>query len=175
MSLEGWRSFDMARASIWRIRSRVRLKCSPTSSSVRGSPRSRPKRSLRMSRSRLSRRRQQAHDLVGQHRGGGRVEGRVDGPVLHHVPQLGVAVLAQRLRQRQRLGLEAQRLSDLVLGHLHLGGQLRQRGGPPVLQLEAERAFWRRARVSPAWTGRRMVRPVLAMPRVMAWRIHQVA
>ena len=34
----------IARASIWRMRSRVRLKCSPTSSSVRGSPRSRPKR-----------------------------------------------------------------------------------------------------------------------------------
>ena len=29
------------------------------------------------------------------------------------------------------------RLSDLVLGHLHLGGQLRERGRPPVLQLEA--------------------------------------
>ena len=49
VSLEGWRSFDMARASIWRMRSRVRLKCSPTSSRVRGSPRSRPKRSLRIS------------------------------------------------------------------------------------------------------------------------------
>ena len=39
----------------------------------------------------------------------------------------------------------------------------------------AERAFCSRANVSPAWTGRRMVRPVLAMPRVMAWRIHHVA
>ena len=29
--------------------------------------------------------------------------------------------------------------------------------------------------MSPACTGRRMVRPVLAMPRVMAWRIHHVA
>ena len=29
--------------------------------------------------------------------------------------------------------------------------------------------------MSPAWTGRRIVRPVLAMPRVMAWRIHHVA
>ncbi len=29
--------------------------------------------------------------------------------------------------------------------------------------------------MSPAWTGRRMTRPVLAMPREMAWRIHQVA
>ena len=44
VSLDGCRSFDMARASIWRMRSRVRLKCSPTSSSVRGSPRSKPKR-----------------------------------------------------------------------------------------------------------------------------------
>ena len=42
VSEEGCRSLDMARASIWRIRSRVRLKCSPTSSRVRGSPRSRP-------------------------------------------------------------------------------------------------------------------------------------
>ena len=42
VSEEGCRSLDMARASIWRIRSRVRLKCSPTSSRVRGSPRSKP-------------------------------------------------------------------------------------------------------------------------------------
>ena len=29
--------------------------------------------------------------------------------------------------------------------------------------------------MSPAWTGRRIVRPALAMPRWIAWRIHQVA
>jgi hypothetical protein len=40
----GCRSLEMARASIWRIRSRVRSKRAPTSSRVRGSARSRPKR-----------------------------------------------------------------------------------------------------------------------------------
>ena len=49
VSEDGCRSLDMARASIWRMRSRVKLKCSPTSSSVRGSPRSSPKRSRRIS------------------------------------------------------------------------------------------------------------------------------
>lgn len=42
MSADGCRNFDIARASIWRMRSLVRWKYSPTSSSVRGSPRSRP-------------------------------------------------------------------------------------------------------------------------------------
>jgi len=40
---------------------------------------------------------------------------------------------------------------------------------------DGARAFCTRANVSPACTGRRIVRPVLAMPRVIAWRIHQVA
>ena len=48
VSADGCRSLLIARASIWRIRSRVRLKYSPTSSSVRGSPRSRPNRSARI-------------------------------------------------------------------------------------------------------------------------------
>jgi len=30
-------------------------------------------------------------------------------------------------------------------------------------------------RVSTTWDGRRMVRPLSAMPRPMAWRIHHVA
>ncbi len=47
--------------------------------------------------------------------------------------------------------------------------------GRPIFSSRRARAFWRRASVSPAWTGSRMVRPVLAMPRVMAWRIHHVA
>ena len=47
--------------------------------------------------------------------------------------------------------------------------------GRPSFSSSRERAFCSRARVSPACTGRRMVRPVLAMPRVMAWRIHHVA
>ena len=36
-------------------------------------------------------------------------------------------------------------------------------------------AFCTALSMSPACTGRRIVRPVLAMPRVMAWRIHHVA
>ena len=48
VSADGCRSFDIARASIWRMRSRVRLKYSPTSSSVRGSPRSSPNRNARI-------------------------------------------------------------------------------------------------------------------------------
>jgi hypothetical protein len=42
LSAEGWRSLDRALRSIWRMRSLVRLRAAPTSSSVRGSPRSRP-------------------------------------------------------------------------------------------------------------------------------------
>ena len=34
----GWRSFDMALASIWRIRSRERSKCAPTSIEGAGLP-----------------------------------------------------------------------------------------------------------------------------------------
>ena len=45
----------------------------------------------------------------------------------------------------------------------------------PSFNSSRERAFCKRANVSPACTGRRMVRPVLAMPRVIAWRIHHVA
>ena len=40
--------------------------------------------------------------------------------------------------------------------------------GRPSLSSRRDRAFCSRANVSPAWTGSRIVRPVLAMPRVMA-------
>src|SRR4029450_4943948 len=99
------------------MRSRVRLKCSPTSSSVRGSPRSRPKRSLRISRSRSSRGGrsrvissgggaggggggEEPVDVVREERGGRHLEGGLRGAVLDDVAQLGVAVLAERLAQR---------------------------------------------------------------------------
>ena len=48
ISTDGWRRRARARASIWRTRSRLRLTSWPTSSGVRGSPRSSPKRSVRM-------------------------------------------------------------------------------------------------------------------------------
>ena len=137
VSEEGWRSLDMARASIWRIRSRVRLKCSPTSSRVRGSPRSRPKRRRRISRSRSSSGESSRPISSGSRDDGGHLEGRLGRAVLDHVAELGVAVLAQRLGERQRLGPEAQRLDQLVLGHLHLDAQLGQRGRAAELELEA--------------------------------------
>ena len=76
-------------------------------------------------------------DLLGQERGGGHLEGRLGGAVLDDVAELGVAVLAQRLGERQRLGGEAQRLGDLVLRHLDLGRELGERGRAAELQLEA--------------------------------------
>ena len=137
VSEDGWRSLDMARASIWRIRSRVRLKCSPTSSRVRGSPRSRPKRRRRISRSRSSSGESSRPISSGSSDDRGHLEGRLGRAVLDHVAQLGVAVLAQRLGQRQRLGPEAQGLDELVLGHLDLDAELGQRGRAAQLQLEA--------------------------------------
>ncbi len=49
------------------------------------------------------------------------------------------------------------------------------RGERPSSDSSWALARWTRLTVSPAWTGRRMVRLVLAMARVMAWRIHHVA
>ena len=48
-------------------------------------------------------------------------------------------------------------------------------GRRPYAVSSRTRAFCTRARLSPACTGSRMVRLVLAMPRVRAWRIHHVA
>ena len=137
MSDDGCRSLLIARASIWRMRSRVRLKCSPTSSSVRGSPRSRPKRRRRISRSRSSSGDEQPADLLGEDRDRGRLERRLRGAVLDDVAELGVAVLAERLGQAQRLGAEAQRLDELVLGHLALDAELLDRRRAAELELEA--------------------------------------
>src|SRR5581483_11520387 len=53
---------------------------------------------------------QQPGDLLGQQRGGGDFEGRLRGAVLDDVAELGVAVLAQRLGERQWLGRKAQGL-----------------------------------------------------------------
>ena len=95
----GWRNFDIARASIWRMRSRVRSKWRPTSSSVRGSPRSRPKRSVRIWRSRGSEPVEQLRDLPRKQRDRRGVGGRDRGAVGDDVGELGVAVVAQRLRR----------------------------------------------------------------------------
>ena len=73
----------------------------------------------------LVERREQAGDLVGQQRRGRHLERRLGRAVLDDVTELGVAVFAQRLGQRQRLGGEAQRLGHLVLGHLDVLGRAR--------------------------------------------------
>ncbi len=56
----------------------------------------------------LVERREQPGDLLGQQRGGRHLERRLGRTVLDDVTELGVAVLAKRLGQRQRLGREAQ-------------------------------------------------------------------
>ena len=119
---------------------------------------------------------EQLLDLVGQQRGGRRprTATRPSGP------------RRCRRARRRRLrasgsesdsGSAAKRSASVTLssGISTSADSSASVAGRPSLSSRRERAFWRRARVSPAWTGRRMVRPVLAMPRVIAWRIHHVA
>src|SRR5262249_8788343 len=79
---------------------------------------------------------EQLLDLVGQQWGGRDLERRFRRAVLDDVAELGVAVLAERLREREGLGREAQRLGDLVLRHLDFDRELRERGRPAELELE---------------------------------------
>ena len=74
----------------------------------------------------LVERRQQSGDLLGQERGGGHLERRLGRTVFDDVTEFGIAVFAQWLRQRQRLGREAQGFGDLVLRHLDFLGQFGQ-------------------------------------------------
>ena len=63
-------------------------------------------------------------DLARQQRGRRRLEGRYRRAVLDNVTELGVAVFAQRLRERERLGGMAEDLDHLLLFELEVGGQL---------------------------------------------------
>ena len=134
-SADGCRSFDIARASIWRMRSRVRPKCSATSSSVRSPPPSRPKRRREDRALALVEHRQHLGHLAGQQRGGRGVErgGRV--AVLDEVAELGVAVVTHGLVERDRVDRVAEHFDDLLERQLGLGRQLGQR------RRAAERAF----------------------------------
>ncbi len=104
MSDEGWRSFDIARASIWRIRSRVRLKCSPDLFEGAGLAPVETEAQAQDLPLALVERSEQAVDLIGEQRGGRHLERRLGRTVLDDVTEFGVPVLAQRLGQRQRLG-----------------------------------------------------------------------
>src|SRR5215217_7062866 len=77
---------------------------------------------------------QQLLDLVGEQRGGCDLERRLRRAVLDDVAEFGVAVFAQRLRQREWLRGETQGLGDLVLGHLDLDRELGEGRGTAELQ-----------------------------------------
>ena len=119
---------------------------------------------------------EQPVDLIGEQRGGGHLEGGLGGPVLDDVAELGVAVLTERLAESDSGSAAKRRASVTLSSGISTSAESSARvAGRPSFSSSRARAFWRRASVSPAWTGRRIVRPVLAMPRVIAWRIHQVA
>ena len=80
---------------------------------------------------------EQLLDGGGHHLDGRHVEGRLGRAVLDHVAELGVAVLAQGLGERNRLGTEAQGLNQLVLGHLALVAEFLDGRRAPELELEA--------------------------------------
>ena len=80
---------------------------------------------------------EQASNFLGEERRGRNFEGRVGTAVLDHITEFGVAVFAQRLGERQRLGGEAKRLGDLLFRHLDLGGEFGKGGRTAVLQLQA--------------------------------------
>src|SRR5580658_9052381 len=73
--------------------------------------------------------------LTGEQRGGGGVERRNRGAVLHDVAQLGIAVFPQGLGERKRFGGMAQDLGDLLLFQLQVRGQLAHRGATTQLAL----------------------------------------
>ena len=107
-------------------------------------------------------------DLPDEQTGRSSVEGGHRRVVFNDIAELGVAVLAQRLGERQRLGGVAEDLSDLGFFQLQIGGQLGDGGGRPSCPSSWPRALITRLRSSPAWTGKRTVRLELAIPRVMA-------
>ena len=74
-------------------------------------------------------------ESAGEQRGGGNLEGGIGGTILDHIAEFGVAILAQWLGQRQRLGGEAERFGDLVFRQLDLGRELGEGGGAAQLQL----------------------------------------
>ena len=133
----GWRSLHMACASIWRIRSRVRWKWTPTSSSVRGRPRSRPKRSIRISRSRRSSTTSILATSVDRRAAAAASNGDTALVILDKVAQIGVPVAAKRLGQRHGPADVAEDLRDFRFLHPQVDCQLGDGGTAPELAFEA--------------------------------------
>jgi len=103
---------------------------------------------------------------------GGGLEGRDGGPVLDHVARFGVAVFPERLRKRGRLGRVAEDLDHLLLFEPEVVGPFGRGGTRSELACQPAPRLCHPGDRSPACTVGRTVRPVLAMPRAMAWRSH---
>ncbi len=136
-SVEGWRNLDIARASIWRnpfprqVEMLADLVEGAWLSAVEAEAQT---EDLPLA---LVQRHQHLADLTREQRGGRRLERRYGRSVLDNVAELGVTVLAQRLRQRERLGSVPEDLDHLFLFELEVGGELRRCRAAAKLSLEA--------------------------------------
>ena len=150
MSLLGCRSFDIARASICRIRSRVRLKCSPTSSRVRGSPRSSPNLSFKISLSRSSR---GPSNLVISSGSRATAAASSGSSAFRSstTSQSSASPSSLRGSDNERGSAAKRRASETLSSGISTSTESSASvAGRPNLSSSRERAFWRRARVSPA-------------------------
>ena len=121
-------------------------------------------------------RREQASDLVDEQRLGRRLEWRCGTGVSDDIAEVRVPVFVQRVGQRQGLGPPPEHIGEGLECQFRLRRQLASMVGlRRSFDSSCPWAFCTEPSRSPAWTGRRMVRLVLAMPRATACRIHHVA
>ena len=172
----GGAAWHIAFASIWRIRSRVRPKRTPTSSSVRGDPRSMPNLQPEDLAFALVEAGQHLGHLARQQgRGGGR---RTATPRRGPPPSRPARPSPSwpNGSDSEAGATACRRISATLSGaDLEVGGDLVDGDVPAVFGLEAGARLGDLVEEVTDVGGRRMVRLPLAMPRVMAWRIHQVA
>jgi hypothetical protein len=108
--------------------------------------------------------------VLGRH-----LERRLGRLVLDEVSELGLLFLADRLLERDRLLGHPQDVADLAHRRLQLGGDLLGRRLAPSSWTSWRSTWTTLLSFSTMWTGMRIVRPLSAIARVTAWRIHQVA
>ena len=125
---DGWRSLRSACDSIWRIRSRVRPNSWPTSSSVRGRPSSRPKRSRRTRSSRPSRLSRTRATCSLSSCSATTSSGRTASGSSIRLTELGVALVADRRLERDRVAAVAADLLDPLGGDRHPRVERQRRG-----------------------------------------------
>ena len=162
MSLDGWRSFDMAAGLDLAMRSRVRLKAPHLFEVGRRGLVRNGVEDLALA---LVEWGEQAGDLVGSSAVAAHLEGRFGRTVFDDVPQLRVAVPPATARERERLGREPKGFGDLVLRHLDLGRELGERGGPAELELETGAGLLQPGQRVAGMNRQPDRRPVFSMPR----------